>query len=157
MLYVCNVCLLLIHVKRHPSNGREGLAPRSASAICFMIFARMVRTPIGSWMISSRHWGPARTYLYLRRSKWKAWTSRGSACGGSLHTRHSTTIEGTRLRMVNIILFSFSFSIFVLNIIGEGDEQATDSMEAIPGGPHLEAGQVPMSWYPVKDHIHKYL
>ena len=47
----------------------------------------------------------------------KAWTSRGSARGGSLHTRDSTTIEGTQLKMVNIIPFLFSFSILVLNVI----------------------------------------
>ena len=33
----------------------------------------------------------------------KARTSKGSTCSGSLHTRGSTTIEGTWLRMVNII------------------------------------------------------
>ena len=43
----------------------------------------------------------------------KARTNIGSAHGGSLYTGGSTTIEGKWLRMVNIVLFSFSFSIFV--------------------------------------------
>ena len=47
----------------------------------------------------------------------KAQMSRGSVHSGSLYTGGSTTIEGTRLRMVSIVFLSFSFSIFVLNII----------------------------------------
>ena len=47
----------------------------------------------------------------------KAQTSRGSARGDSLHIGGSTTIEDTQLTMVNIVLFLFSFSIFVLNVI----------------------------------------
>ena len=53
----------------------------------------------------------------FKKKQVKARTSRGSAHGGSLNTGGSTTIEGTRHRMVNIVCFFFSFSIFVLNII----------------------------------------
>ena len=35
--------------------------------------------------------------------------------------------------------------------IGESDEQAVDSGGAVPGDPHLEAGQVPVGWYLVED------
>ena len=37
----------------------------------------------------------------------KARVSRGSARGGSLHIGGSTTIKGTRLRMVNIIFYTY--------------------------------------------------
>ena len=59
------------------------------------------------------HWdSPA-----FKKKQVKAWTSSESTRGGFLHTGGSTTIEGTRLRMVNIIFFLFSFSIFILNVI----------------------------------------
>ena len=41
--------------------------------------------------------------------------------------------------------------------VGEGDEPAANSGGAIPGDPHSEVGQVPVSWYLVEDHIPKYL
>ena len=47
----------------------------------------------------------------------KAQMSRGSARGGSLHIGGFITIESMQLKMVNIVLFLFSFSIFVLNVI----------------------------------------
>ena len=56
------------------------------------------------------HWDS----LAFKAKQVKAWTSRGLACDGSLHIGGSTTIEGTRLRMVNIVFFSFSFSIFII-------------------------------------------
>ena len=59
------------------------------------------------------HWdSPA-----FKEKQVKVQTTKGSARDGSLHTGDSTTIEGMRLRMINIVIFLFSFSIFVLNII----------------------------------------
>ena len=106
------------------------------------------------------HWdSPA-----FKEKQVKAQMSRGSAHGGSLYTGGSTTIEGTRLRMVNIIFFSFSFSIFILNIIyiiilkcrrrqWEGHQFWGASL----GDSHPEEEQALVGWYAVKDHIRKYL
>ena len=47
----------------------------------------------------------------------KAQASRRLARCGSLHTGGSTTVKGMQLRMVNMILYSFNYSISVLNII----------------------------------------
>ena len=59
------------------------------------------------------HWNS----LGFKVKQVKAQTSKGLARGGSLHTGGSTNIEGTRLRMVNIALYSFSYSISISNII----------------------------------------
>ena len=48
---------------------RTGL--KSTSVICFMTFARTARAPNGSQMRSSKSWGPIKTRLHLRRSKWR--------------------------------------------------------------------------------------
>ena len=41
--------------------------------------------------------------------------------------------------------------------IGEGDKQAANSGGIDPRNPHSEAGQVPVGWYSLGDHICKYL
>ena len=59
------------------------------------------------------HWNSPR----FKAKQVKARTSKGSTRGGSLHIGGSTNIEGTQLRMINIVLYSFSCSISVLNIM----------------------------------------
>ena len=39
----------------------------------------------------------------------------------------------------------------------EGDEQAANSRGIVPRDPQPEAGQVPVGWYSVENHICKYL
>ena len=158
MLLVCNVCSLLIHARRLRSTRLRGPGLRSSSAICFMMFTRTTLTSIGSMMRSSKHWGPTGTRPSLRWRRWRpGWVK------DQPEVTHCTL---TQVRIVNVILYSSSYSISVLNIIWShenylkcrrrrwGDHWLRESYF---GRPTLGAGQVPMSWYSIGDHIRKYL
>ena len=71
VLHVCSICLLKIYARRLPYTGHRGPGLGNASTIYFMTFARMMQAPTGSRMRSSRPWGPTRTHLHLRRSRWR--------------------------------------------------------------------------------------
>ena len=148
VLHICSVCLLLIHARKFPSTGCEGLRPRSISTIYFMTFARTALASTGWRMRSSGHRGPTRTCPDLRQSMWRP-----------EQTENQPVLALYTLE-AHIVLYSFSYSIFILVIlwnVGESDEQTADSEGAVPGDPHSEARQVTVDWYAVRDHIRKYI